>query len=125
MILVDTHVLVWARAARDRLSTAARLAIESADEIAISDVTLWELAMLLDKGRLSIDRPVSTYLAEVSATVAVLPITAAIASQVTDLPVGFPADPADRIIYATAQVHDLAFVSADRSIRGADPTVIW
>lgn len=125
MILVDTHVLVWARGARARLSTPARLAIETAGEVAISDVTLWELAMLLDKGRLSIDRPVSTYLAEVSASVTVLPITAAIAAKVTDLPDGFPADPADRIIYATAEVHDLALVSADRSIRGADPSVIW
>ena len=125
MILVDTHVLVWARAARDRLSTPARLAIESAGSVVISDITLWELAMLLDKGRLSIDRPVSTYLAEVSASVTVLPITAAVASKVTDLPDGFPADPADRIIYATAQVHDLELVSADRSIRGADPGVIW
>jgi PIN domain nuclease of toxin-antitoxin system len=125
VILVDTHVLVWMRSAPDRLSARARAVIESADEIAISDITLWELAMLVSRGRLTVDRPLGAYLHEVSATVSVLPITAAVASRVGEQPADFPGDPADRLIHATASVAGVPLVSADRRLRSVDAQVVW
>lgn len=126
MILLDTHVVVWMRADPDRLGDGARRAIDTADEIAISDITLWEMAMLVSLGRLDVDQPLGGYLAEVSRTSTVLAITAAVATGTANLPSTFPTkDPADRLIYATAQVYGLALLSADRRLRDFDEAVVW
>lgn len=126
MILLDTHVLVWTRASSSRLSLQAREAVTAADRLAICDITLWEIGMLVRKGRLVLDGPVRGYLEDVARDVEVLPITPRIAAAVAGLPDAFPArDPADRIIYATAGAHELALVSADEKLREWDPTVIW
>jgi len=126
LILLDTHVVVWMRAQPDRLSQRARTMIEGADGLAISDITLWELAMLVSLGRLEVGKPVGTYLGDVSRTSTVLPITAAVATEVADLPSTFPTkDPADRLIYATAQVHGIPLLSADGRLNAFDDTVIW
>lgn len=126
MILADTHVVVWLRTDPDRLGAGARAAIESADEIAISGISLWELSMLVSHGRLALDLPLAAYLDDVSRSCRVLPITAAVATAVADLPETFPTgDPADRIIYATALVHGLPLLSADAGLLAHDETVIW
>lgn len=126
MILLDTHVVVWMRAQPDRLGRAARQAIDTADEVAVSDITLWELAMLVSLGRLDVGQPLGGYLGEVSRTGTVLPITAAVATAVADLPSTFPTkDPADRLIYATAQVHAIPLLSADGRLTAFDDAVIW
>lgn len=114
------------RAQPDRLGSAARRAIDTADEVAICDITLWELAMLVSLGRLDVGQALGTYLAEVSRTSTVLPITAAVATAVADLPGDFPTkDPADRLIYATAQVRGIPLLSADRRLGAFDDAVIW
>jgi PIN domain nuclease of toxin-antitoxin system len=126
VILLDTHAVVWLRADPDRLGPGARAAVEAADELAISDITLWELAMLVGRGRLETTDPLTTYLRAVSTSSVVLPITADVASTVAHLPESFPTrDPADRIIYATARVHELPLVSADGRLRTYDRSIIW
>lgn len=126
MTLLDTHVLVWARVRSSRLSERARHTIERADHLAISDITLWEVAMLVRKGRLQLEGSLSAYLADVARDVDVLPITARVAAAVAALPDDFPVrDPADRIIYATAGVHELPLISADGRLREWDRSVIW
>ena len=126
MILADTHVVVWLRTDPDRLGAGARAAIESADEIAISDISLWELSMLVSPGRLALDLPLAAYLDGVPGSCPIRPITAAVAAAVADLPDTFPTgDPADRIIYATALVHGLPLLSADAGLLAYDETVIW
>jgi PIN domain nuclease of toxin-antitoxin system len=125
VIVVDTHVLVWLRSAPERLSARARAAIDAADAIAIADISLWELAMLLQRGRLAVDRPTAAYLQEVSTSVTVLPITAAVAAFVAEQAADFPGDPADRLIHATAAAAGVPLVSADRALRAADPAVVW
>lgn len=126
MTLLDTHVLVWARARSSRLSERARHAIEASDRLAISDITLWEIAMLVRKGRLQLEGPLGTYLEDIARDVDVLPIAPRVAAAVAALPDDFPVrDPADRIIYATAGVHELPLISADGGLRGWDSAVIW
>lgn len=126
LIVLDTHVLLWARAAPERLTPVAHAALEGAAGWVISDITLWEIAMLHRKGRIKLATPLAEYLREVAGEAQVLPISPAIAAAVGALPEDFPArDPADRIIYATARTHELPLVSSDRQLRSHDLAVVW
>ena len=79
MILVDTHVVVWLALDQTQLSKNARAAIDDArrngDGLAISDITLLELATLSSKGRIRLDISLESFLREVEARFIVLPIS--------------------------------------------------
>jgi PIN domain nuclease of toxin-antitoxin system len=67
-----------------------------------------------------------TFLSDIEQRLVVLPITAIIAIQTYDLPAGYPKDPVDRIIGATALIEDIPLITADAAVRKsrAVPT-IW
>lgn len=121
MILVDTHVVLWLAFHQDRLSRKAREAIDDARKseggLAISDITLLELATLASKGRLHLNTTLESFLQEVESRFAVLPINGPACARTLELPASYPKDPADRIIGATALVEGLALLTADREIR--------
>ena len=123
MILLDTHVVVWLASGDLRMSRAAQAAIDhslkSERGLAISDFTLFELSQLFRKKRFSLLVSPESFLAEVEKRFVVLPITSNIALQAFELPAGYPKDPADRIIAATALVEGLSLLTADREIRRA------
>ena len=120
MIVLDSHVLVWARTEHRRLSAAARRAITAARAeggVAVAAISLYEVARLFSGGLL---RPIGTVTEAVHDLVdgvTVLPLTAEIAVFATSFPREFPRDPADRLIAATARAHALSLVTADRAIR--------
>ena len=120
VILVDTHVVAWLAFEQNRLSKKARAAIDDArtkeDGLAISDITLLELAMLANKGRIRMDISLESFLQEVEARFVVLPISGRACARAMGLPTTYPKDPADRIIGATALVEGLSLVTADREI---------
>lgn len=130
MILVDTHVVVWLASDSRRLSRKARAAIDRAREngeaLAISDISLLELAALTEKGRVHLGISIESFLVEVESRFAVLPISARACARTLQLPAAYPKDPADRVIGATALVEGLSLITADRHIRrsNAVPT-IW
>lgn len=130
VILVDTHIVVWLAGGESKLSKKARAAIDDArqrgDGLAISDITLWELAALASKGRIRLTISLESFLAEVETRFVVLPITGRACVRTLGLPAAYPKDPADRIIGATALVEGLSLLTADGEIRrsGALPT-IW
>ena len=121
MILVDTHVVVWLAFDQDQLSRKARVAIDNArrkgDGLAISDITLLELATLASKGRIRLDISLESFLQEVEARFVILPISGRACVRAIGLPAAYPKDPADRIIGATALVEGLSLLTADREIR--------
>jgi PIN domain nuclease of toxin-antitoxin system len=121
VILVDTHVVVWLAFDQGQISRKARSAIDNArrngDGLAISDITLLELATLASKGRIQLDISLESFLQEVEARFVVLPISGRACVRAIGLPAAYPKDPADRIIGATALVEGLSLLTADREIR--------
>ena len=130
MIIVDTHVVVWLAFDQAQLSRKARTTIDdarkNAEGLAISDITLLELATLASKGRIRLDISLESFLQEVEARFVVLPITGRACARAMGLPAAYPKDPADRIIGATALVEGLTLLTADREIRRAKVVhAIW
>ena len=130
MILVDTHVVVWLAFDQGQLSKKARAAIDDArkngDGLAISDITLLELATLASKSRIQLDISLESFLQEVEARFIVLPISGRACVRAIGLPATYPKDPADRIIGATALVEGLPLLTADREIlRSKVIRTIW
>jgi len=130
VILLDTHVVLWLAFDQARISRKARAAIaearKNAGGLAISDITLLEIATLAKKGRITLESTLETFLTEVEAKFAVLPITGRVCVKAMELPALFPADPADRVIGATALVEGLALATADDAIRRSKAVnTIW
>ena len=130
LILLDTHVVVWLSYDHGRISSNAHAAIKTARQkqrgLAISAMTLIEIARLSSQGHILITPDLETFLSDVEQRFVVFPINARIAMQTYDLPSSFPKDPVDRIIAATAVIEDIPLLTADRKIRAsrAVPT-IW
>lgn len=128
MIVLDTHAWLWWTSAPERLSGRARRALEEAAEIGLATISCWETAMLAARGRISLDRPVSAWIAQALAQprLAALPLTAELALAAGLLDDRFPGDPADRMIYATARANRAGLVTKDAAIRAYDPRLtIW
>ena len=118
-IVVDTHVLLWWLADDERLSAPAEEALRRAASVLVSPITFWEVAMLVNKGRVELDRTSMQWTNDVLAAgrVTDAPLTPEIAIAAAGL-VGMHGDPADRFIAATAITAGVALVSKDQRLRG-------
>ena len=119
-VLLDTHVVHWWSAEPERVSKPARNALEKADEHVVAAISWYELAWLAKHERIVVNIPIRSWLQGLAAQLRTIGVTPAIADTATTLPSSFPADPADRLIYATAIEHGLGLVSKDRAIRDHD-----
>jgi PIN domain nuclease of toxin-antitoxin system len=129
VILLDTHVFAWLVLDPQRLSKNAISAIRSERKdggLAISAITLYEMAGLSAKGRIDFRSPPEMFFRKVEAGFIIQPITGRICAETTRLPDNYPRDPMDRLIAATAIVEGLTLVTADAAIQNsrAVPT-IW
>jgi PIN domain nuclease of toxin-antitoxin system len=123
--LLDTHVLVRWFGDRKRLSRPQRRLLDrgTAEEpLLVSDITLWEIATLNERGRLRFSMPLRDWLERATAAPLVrrLGITPAVAAEVAALPASFHRDPADRILVATARVHGAKLLTSDARIIDAE-----
>ena len=130
MIVLDTHAIIFYALIPKRLSPRSRKAIEAAAgdcQLACSDISLWEIAMLISRGRLDPAMDARQFLNDVIAarSIQVLSITPEIAvlSQSDAFAHG---DPADRLIAATAQDFRASLVTSDERLRALkEVTTIW
>ena len=131
MIVLDTHAWLWLCLEPGRLSTTAASAIRralSGGGIAIASITLWEVAMMLARGRVIPQGTPEAWLHALvdRSGVVVNEITPTVAALATHLPPDFPGDPADRLIAATARAEGLRLVSRDARLRrSAAVETIW
>ena len=121
MIVLDTHVLIWAVNGDSRLGTDARAAIEEtgrAGGVGVSAITPWEIALLAERNRLRLAREVGAWIDMALALpgITLVPVEPAIAIDSVRLPGAFHADPADRFIVATARHREAPLLTADRAI---------
>jgi len=120
--LLDTHAWVWWVTADKRLSkraaTTIRRALASGD-LWISMISAWEVAKKVEKGQLTLDRPIERWLDEAISPqgVGVWEMTRPILVESCALPQPFHGDPADQIIVATARVHGAIVVTKDERIQ--------
>lgn len=117
--LLDTHAWVWwmTRDARLRDTVISQLdALPAHERPYLSDVSLWEVAMLVDKRRLELNQPLAEWLTSAShgQVVRVVPVSAAIAAET--LTANDLRDPADRLIVATSRVLGAPLFTYDRTI---------
>ena len=129
MTIADTCVVIWIVTASPALSKAAGEAIASAAQegsLAISGVTLYELAWLVRNNRIQIATPLDSFLARIEGRFKILPVSSVIARFAVELPESYPRDPMDRIIGATALAHEGLLVTSDKAIRRSRAVpVIW
>ena len=129
--LLDTCTWIWAVSKDRRLSRPARKLIDTAlgnDELHLSVISCWEVAKLVQKGRLSLSVPVRDWVGRALERpgLELVPLSPAIAIESTELPGKMSLDPADQIIVATARHHSLAIVTPDKKIVGYDGVqTVW
>lgn len=117
-LLLDTHIWLWSLADPAKLSRRVRAAVRrTANELWISPISVWELLVLAERGRVKLDAEprkwVAEALAHTPAQEAVLNFEVAVRSR----EIGSPhLDPADRFLAATALTYDLTLVTADDSL---------
>jgi PIN domain nuclease of toxin-antitoxin system len=120
VIVLDTHIWVW-WVHGDAHLTPQQLGHLQANEsqgLGISAISCWEVAKLVEKGRLVLPRPLLEWFEQALAYpgVRLLELTPRIAVESTQLPGTFHADPADQLIVATARVHGCSLLTADARI---------
>ena len=122
MILLDTHVWVWWVSQSDRLQTRHRELLETGSDrvFGVSIISCWEVAKLVQYGRLKLDRPVGLWIesALVEPGVLLLNLDPRIVVESTQLQEPFHRDPADQLLVATARVFDCPFMTEDSKIVG-------
>lgn len=122
MIILDTHTWIWWVHGDKRLTQSQTDAIEQneEDEIGVSIISCWEVAKLVEKGRLDLPNDVHEWLTEALAYpgVVLLPLTPEIVVESTRLPDEFHRDPGDQLIVATARAYGCPLVTSDSKILG-------
>lgn len=122
MILLDTHALIWFVDKPQKLSKRARQAIykeiKAENRILVSSISVWEIYLLVKKGKLELEINQDAWLEKIESLVFLqfIPIDNNIAAKSVTLPNTLHADPADRIIAATALEYGANLVTSDKKI---------
>jgi PIN domain nuclease of toxin-antitoxin system len=120
--LLDTHVMIWwltddRKRSREHAKLLER-SERSGTAVGLSAISLWEIAKLVERGRIELTQSVdeSFEQLETSAFVSILPLTGRVAIESTRLGARFHADPIDQLIVATARCQGLTLLTVDQRI---------
>jgi PIN domain nuclease of toxin-antitoxin system len=126
-MLVDTHSLIWAMDDPTKLSGLATTAIQDpANDLSISAATVWELAIKVGQGKITLSLPYRQWMdrAVADLELTILPITVEYAERQSTLPPHHK-DPFDRLLIAQALVEGFPIVSVDTTFDSYGVTRIW
>jgi PIN domain nuclease of toxin-antitoxin system len=119
VIVLDTHVAIWVASNNPALGKQSRALAQAAlgqDQLSVSAISFWEMALLIAKGRFkSLDSAAELREQILRAGANELPLTGDIALRAVELG-NLPGDPADRFIVATAIVHGATLMTADERL---------
>ncbi len=129
MIILDTCILLFDSLSPERLSKVAIEILESGEktgQLYCSDISLWEIAMLKQKQRITIATDYLSFMQSILWTrnIQVLPITPEIANLSVSLPLT-QADPADRLIAATTIAYHAQLLTADQKLLDSQVPTLW
>jgi len=124
--LVDTHVIIWLSTDSYNLPNRIIELIESSEnEIYVCSVSLWEIAIKLNLGKLDLKRPLKMLFDDMNADgFNILPIEDQYLCGLLDLPY-IHKDPFDRLIISTAMAEGLTIITADENIQKYDVPWVW
>ena len=126
MIVLDTSALIFWTLDRARLSEAAAQAISSADRIALSSISIWEIGIKVKRERLFIPVAIQEFTDKLETIdrVDILPVD--VLTWIKNIELDWDhRDPADRTIVATASLHACPLVTSDSAIRAFYSQTIW
>lgn len=120
-LLLDTHVLIWLMDSGRILSSETRQLIKSTckqHRLLVTAVSVWEIALLHSKGRVSLNKPLQQWLKRIESLpyIKMIALTPEIAIESCELPGEFHGDPADRMIVATARILGVPLITRDQKI---------
>jgi len=120
MIVLDTHIWVWWVHGSEQLTPNQIEAIQAneGDLIGVTAISCWEVAKLVEIGRLELSIPVEKWIEQALGYpgIRLLELSPEISIESTRLPGEFHRDPADQIIVATARIHNCPLVTSDERI---------
>lgn len=120
MILLDTHIWVWFVCQAPQWTPQFQQVVQKyeCNGLGVSVISCWEVAKLVEKGRLKLNVPVSDWIATAlnRPHIKLISLTPQIAVESTQLPPPFHRDPADELIVATARILKLPLLTADSKI---------
>lgn len=127
--ILDTHVWIWWMLGDRRLSSREREILDGLPRDArpvLCDISLWEVALLVQLGRLHLDDDLADWLRIAAAGYCRgAGITPAVVVAMNQLPATFHQDPADRLIVATARAAGLPVATRDQRIRRSRLVTLW
>ena len=131
MILLDTCAIIWDALEPTKLSEPAKTAIAQADKhnaLIMADISIWEISMLIRRSRLQVATTAAHFIHLYlrSRNISVVPISPEIVELSTSFGPEINSDPADRIIAATAIIHNARLITADRNLLASDDLdTVW
>lgn len=125
-LLLDTHTFIWWDSSPDQLSNPAREALEDpTNEVFVSTISLWEMVIKNQLGKLTLHRPLHVILADqVSQGLRTLPFDTPHVLQISNLP-DHHKDPFDRALIAQAQVENAILVTKDSDMSAYQVSLLW
>jgi PIN domain nuclease of toxin-antitoxin system len=121
VIVLDTHIWIWWVNNSPELPADARACISAheSDGLALSAISVWEVAKLVERNRLVLSLPVEQWIS-IALTypgIQLIPLSPEIAIESTKLPQPFHRDPADQLIVATSRVLGIPLLTMDSAIQ--------
>lgn len=120
MILLDTHIWVWWINDSTRLKTATLQHLDALppSDVAVSIISCWEVAKLVEKGRIELPASLDDWFQQAiqTAGIRVIPLDIELIQDACQLPQPFHTDPADQLIVATARTKNLELLTVDHKI---------